>query len=73
MSRVRAAWCAHDDGGVQLIVGSRRRAIGYNQYGENIFVNDISLKDGGVFDLNQNWSPPDHSLHREGRNVDIRL
>ena len=44
----------------------------YLEYQEDLDINDISLRDGGVFDLNRNWRPPDHSIHREGKNVDVR-
>lgn len=33
-------------------------------------VNDMSLKWGGLFDFNNNWSPP-HKSHRTGTNADI--
>lgn len=33
--------------------------------------NDISLPNGGLFDINGNWTSP-HSLHQIGQNVDIR-
>jgi hypothetical protein len=35
-----------------------------------ICTNDMSLPFGGVFDINQNWSPP-HTYHRKGDSVDI--
>lgn len=43
----------------------------YLEYQENLDINDISLKDGGLFDINQNWQAP-HNSHRKGTNVDIR-
>ena len=36
-----------------------------------IGINDMSLVVGGVFDLNNNWSPP-HSNHSRGKAADIR-
>lgn len=41
------------------------------EYGKNIFVNDISLPTGGLFDHKATWARP-HQLHRFGRDVDIR-
>lgn len=35
-----------------------------------LMIGDISLERGGVFDLNQDWSPP-HCRHRVGRSADI--
>lgn len=40
--------------------------------GQTLQYNDMSLVGGGVFDLNFNWGPPRHCLHREGRNMDLR-
>ncbi len=34
-------------------------------------VSDVSLQDGGLFDLTGNWSPP-HASHRSGASVDFR-
>jgi len=39
-------------------------------YGKRLRINDISLVNGGIFDINYNWKPP-HNEHREGKNVDI--
>jgi len=39
---------------------------------EVLNINDISLIWGGKFDVNENWSG-DHTYHRYGRQVDIRL
>ena len=33
-------------------------------------LNDISLPNGGLFDINPNWNPP-HKSHRIGKDVDI--
>jgi hypothetical protein len=41
-------------------------------YGLSLEYNDMSLEQGGIFDLNQNWNPP-HDEHRVGTNVDLRL
>jgi hypothetical protein len=38
--------------------------------GEIIYVNDMSLPYGGLFDIQGNWRPP-HKTHRTGRNADI--
>ena len=40
------------------------------EYQEKLEINDISLKDGGLFDICQNWETP-HRSHRKGKNVDI--
>jgi hypothetical protein len=37
---------------------------------KKIFVNDMSLIDGGLYDIYHNWMPP-HITHRDGRRVDI--
>lgn len=42
----------------------------YQKFNRNIFVNDISLQTGGLFDHRATWSPP-HKTHRFGRDVDI--
>jgi hypothetical protein len=38
--------------------------------GEIIYINDMSLPYGGLFDIQGNWRPP-HVTHRTGRNADI--
>ncbi len=38
--------------------------------GEKIRINDMSLVDGGLFDINNNWLP-DHKSHRFGTDADI--
>jgi len=38
--------------------------------GEIIYINDMSLPYGGLFDIQGNWRPP-HDTHRTGRNADI--
>lgn len=43
----------------------------YDEYSEDVRVNDASLKHGGLFDFDIPWSTP-HSEHREGKNVDMR-
>ena len=40
--------------------------------GEKIDINDMSLIEGGLFDVFNNWRP-DHVSHRSGDDVDIRL
>lgn len=42
----------------------------YEKFQKNLFVNDMSLSMGGLFDHRATWSPP-HQTHRDGRNVDI--
>jgi hypothetical protein len=41
------------------------------QYSSPIYVNDMSLQWGGLFDYRAQWGTP-HQTHREGRHVDIR-
>lgn len=38
--------------------------------GEIIWINDMSLPWGGLFDINGDWEPP-HDSHRIGENVDL--
>lgn len=40
------------------------------KFGKNLFVNDMSLLEGGLYDFKNTWAPP-HITHREGRTVDI--
>jgi len=42
----------------------------YDKFNKNIFVNDMSLAEGGLFDHKATWAPP-HQTHRDGRRVDI--
>jgi hypothetical protein len=42
----------------------------FQQFNRPIFVNDMSLVNGGLFDHQANWRPP-HQTHRDGRRVDI--
>lgn len=42
----------------------------YGKFNKPIYVNDMSLVGGGIFDINANFAP-DHITHRQGRNVDI--
>lgn len=44
----------------------------YKKYKQAIFVNDMSLQYGGLFDINGNWKP-EHHEHRTGRNADVDL
>ncbi len=37
---------------------------------DELWVNDMSLPDGGLFDIDGDWEKP-HSSHREGKDVDI--
>jgi hypothetical protein len=41
------------------------------RWGLTLAYNDISLRRGGVFDLNGNFSGP-HNLHRQGHDADVR-
>ena len=43
----------------------------FDEYGEKVGINDMSLPRGGLFDLNGDWITP-HQTHREGKNADIR-
>lgn len=40
--------------------------------GEKLAINDMSLEEGGLFDISNNWKPP-HKSHRFGTDVDIRI
>jgi hypothetical protein len=42
----------------------------HGKFGKNLFVNDMSLPDGGMYDFKNTWAPP-HITHREGKTVDI--
>lgn len=42
----------------------------YGKFRKNLFVNDLSLPDGGLYDFKNNWQTP-HKTHREGRTGDI--
>jgi hypothetical protein len=43
----------------------------YNQFGQRLEFNDMSLALGGIFDLNTNWQSP-HAEHKMGLNLDLR-
>jgi hypothetical protein len=54
-----------------LISKIQQLATAYHaKFGKNLFVNDMSLPDGGLYDFKNTWAPP-HVTHREGRTVDI--
>jgi hypothetical protein len=42
----------------------------FAQFQKNIWVNDISLPVGGLFDFQNTWTPP-HRTHRDGRDADV--
>lgn len=42
----------------------------YQKFNKEIFVNDMSLPNGGLFDISGSWRPP-HKTHQDGRRVDI--
>ena len=42
----------------------------HKKFNKNLFVNDMSVQWGGLFDHRATWRPP-HQTHREGRTVDI--
>lgn len=42
----------------------------HTKFKKNIFVNDMSLPKGGLFDISGAWQVP-HATHRDGRRVDI--
>ncbi|MBI4050917.1 MAG: hypothetical protein HY400_00265 [Elusimicrobia bacterium] len=54
------------------IAGATTAVVSYfnRTRGHILGINDMSLILGGLFDLDGNWRLP-HSLHREGRSVDI--
>ncbi len=44
----------------------------YSQVAQQLLFNDMSLVQGGLFEINGNWTTP-HQFHRLGRNCDISL
>lgn len=54
------------------VTGTTTAAVSYfNRTGSHILgINDMALVFGGLFDIGGDWRPP-HSLHREGRSVDV--
>jgi hypothetical protein len=42
----------------------------FRKFSRKLFVNDMSLVDGGLFDIKGDWNTP-HKTHRDGRRVDI--
>ena len=42
----------------------------FASFSERLSYNDMSLIQGGLFDISANWTSP-HAFHREGRNCDI--
>ncbi len=42
----------------------------YEQTGTTLGINDMSIRWGGLFDINGNWNNP-HMSHRRGEDVDI--
>lgn len=40
------------------------------QFNKPIYVNDMSLEHGGIFDIRANWNRP-HATHRNGTNADV--
>ncbi len=53
---------------MDLIAGAYRDSLPNEQI---LHINDISLPNGGLFDVNGNWLP-EHSSHRTGEDVDVR-
>jgi hypothetical protein len=43
----------------------------YEKFGKPLMVNDMSLLNGGLFDINGDWTTP-HVEHRDGTNADVR-
>jgi hypothetical protein len=46
-------------------------AFYYQEFGTKLRLNDISLSQGGLFDVNGNWRTPEHNFHRLGIEVDV--
>jgi Penicillin-insensitive murein endopeptidase len=45
--------------------------LGYfEKFSKNLFVNDMSLVRGGIFDIKTNWTKP-HATHNTGKHVDL--
>jgi hypothetical protein len=40
------------------------------KFGKDLFINDMSLPGGGLYDFHNDWTAP-HKTHREGRTADI--
>ncbi len=43
----------------------------HERFNDTLYINDMSLPFGGVFDIDANWTR-DHNEHRAGRDADIR-
>jgi probable HAF family extracellular repeat protein len=82
---VPGIWCltgvspAHPDnhwGSLNTVASIETIARDFSVYSEFVGtsallgINDLSLKQGGVFDLNSNWIAP-HRAHRVGRSADV--
>lgn len=62
----------HYYGREELISGIDKIAKEYmRQYNAQISVNDMSLINGGVFDVKSNWFPNPHVCHKSGMSVDF--
>lgn len=46
-------------------------AFYYQQFGDKLRLNDMSLPEGGMFDLNGDFTTPEHMLHRLGIEGDV--
>jgi len=58
-------------GTAALVAGLQALGLKFFQkFQKNIWVNDMSLPHGGLFDHQSTWSPP-HQTHRDGRHVDL--
>lgn len=42
----------------------------HRKYAQSTRINDLSLPDGGLFDVHGDWAPP-HRAHRKGTSVDV--
>lgn len=59
-------------GGMPILISKIQQLAAeyHSKFGKNLFINDMSLPDGGLYDFKNTWAPP-HVTHREGRTVDI--
>ena len=60
-------------GTADLVAALELLAVSFrDRYDARLEFNDMSLEQGGIFDLAQDWEPP-HLEHRTGNNCDLRI
>lgn len=55
---------------IQNLVDDYNRVFRNTPGYQTLHINDMSLRNGGLFDVDGGWAP-DHNAHRTGRNVDV--